>query len=333
MVDALLWLPASGSVECLLCSHHCRLKDGMKGVCGVRFNKNGRLISVVTDLVSSIQMDPIEKKPLYHYLPGTKVFSIGSVGCNFHCKFCQNHHISVIPKGGVINGRRTTPRNLVDLAMQHKARSIAFTYNEPSLSVELINSVSDIAFSYNMPIVLVSNGFMSLDFLDMMENRISAINVDLKSFRDDFYRDYCGGRLKPVLEALKKIRKLGWWLEVTTLVIHGINDSSDEIRDCACFIRDELGPDVPWHLTAFHPAHQMSDYPSTTLDQLQAAWSIGKEVGLHYVYLGNVGAAVGGNTYCPDCFELVAERSPLKISYPVNGKCSKCGKEIPGVWR
>ncbi|MBQ7738977.1 MAG: AmmeMemoRadiSam system radical SAM enzyme [Desulfovibrionaceae bacterium] len=333
MADTLLWLADNGGVECLVCGHHCRLKPGMKGRCGVRINKDGRLISVVTDLVSSIQMDPIEKKPLYHFLPGSKVFSIGSVGCNFHCTFCQNHHISVIPKTGVINGRRTPPRNLVELAIHHKAKSIAFTYNEPTISVELINSVAEIAFAHKLPMVLVSNGYMTPDFLDLLENRIRAINVDLKSFRDDFYREYCGGRLKPVLESLKKIRKLGWWLEVTTLIIHGVNDSPEEIRDCARFIRDELGVDVPWHLSAFHGAYQMVNHPATTLDQLQAAWTIGKEEGLHYVYLGNVGAAIGGNTYCPDCSQLVAERSPWKISFPASGTCPKCGKDIPGVWR
>ncbi|MBQ7584966.1 MAG: radical SAM protein, partial [Desulfovibrionaceae bacterium] len=208
----------------------------------------------------------------------------------------------------------------------------AFTYNEPTISVELINETCEIAFAHHLPVVLVSNGYMSMDFLDLMGKSIQAANIDLKSFREDFYREYCGAHLKPVLESLKRIYKLGWWLEVTTLVIHGVNDSPEEIRDCAQFIRDELSPDVPWHLTAFHGAHHMTDHPSTTLDNLQAAWSIGKEEGLRYVYLGNIGAAIGGNTYCPKCSELVAERNPWKISFPASGRCHNCGELIPGVW-
>ncbi|MBQ9537422.1 MAG: AmmeMemoRadiSam system radical SAM enzyme [Desulfovibrionaceae bacterium] len=333
MLDALLWLNIDDTtVECLVCGHHCRLKNGMKGRCGVRVNKEGKLFSVVTDLVSSIQMDPIEKKPLYHFLPGTRTFSIGSVGCNFRCKFCQNDHISVIPKSGIINGKRTSARSLIDLAIQYKSKSIAFTYNEPTIFIELINDASELAFAHKIPVILVSNGFMSTDFLDMLANRVQAVNIDLKSFREDFYREYCGGHLRPVLDSLKRIRKMGWWLEVTTLVIHGLNDSPEEIRDCARFIRDELGADVPWHLSAFHPAYLMQDRADTSLEQLQAAWSIGKEEGLEYVYLGNVGAAVGGNTYCPQCSNLVAERSPWKISFPASGKCPKCGHDIPGVW-
>lgn len=334
MLDAILWTKSgASSVECFVCGHHCRLKNGARGKCGVRINKNGRLVSVVTDLVSSVQMDPIEKKPLYHFLPGTKSFSMGSISCNFTCKFCQNNHLSVIPKSGVINGRRTMPDALVEMALQHKARSISFTYNEPTISVELVSDVSNIAQKRGLPCILVSNGYMSSDFINCLRHNINACNIDLKSFRDSFYREYCGARLQPVLDALIKIREVGWWLEVTTLVIPNVNDSPEEIRDCARFIKEELGEDVPWHLTAFHGAYKMQGHPSTTLDQLQAAWLIGKEEGLHYVYMGNVVVAVGGSTFCPKCSSLVAERSPWKINFPTNGRCPSCGFEIPGVWR
>ena len=290
-------------------------------------------MSVLTDIVSSIQMDPIEKKPLYHFLPGSKIFSIGSVGCNFRCSFCQNSHISNIPKSGVISGRRANAQTLVDMAVSKHAKSIAFTYNEPTLSVELIQDTAERSLAYQLPIVLVSNGYMSADFINLLRNYVHACNIDLKSFRDDFYREYCGGRLAPVLENLKRIRHdTGWWLEVTTLIIPGVNDSPEEITDCARFIHDELGCDVPWHVTAFHGAHKMQSHPSTTVDQLQAAWRIGKEVGLHYVYMGNVVQSVGVNTFCPNCSEVVVERSPWKITFSPKGRCRKCGTMIPGVW-
>ena len=334
MLPTLLWSKLDGlSVRCELCSHGCAIKNGSHGICATRFNKDGRLMSVVTDVVSSVQMDPIEKKPLYHFLPGTKTFSIGSVGCNFHCSFCQNCHISVIPQSGLIQGRKTSSQALLDLARSKQAKSIAFTYNEPTLSVELIQDTAERAIPYQLPIILVSNGYMSKNCISLLRNSVQAINVDLKSFSDDFYREYCGARLAPVLDSLKRIRDAGWWLEVTTLIISGVNDSQEELQQCARFIHDELGSDVPWHVTAFHGAHKMASHPSTSPEQLQVAWRIGKEAGLNYVYMGNVVNAVGGNTYCPSCSQLVIERSPWKISFPSKGVCPKCGTIIPGVWR
>ncbi|MBQ7617647.1 MAG: AmmeMemoRadiSam system radical SAM enzyme [Desulfovibrio sp.] len=335
MLPTLLWSNTNANtVQCHACAHACVLKSGMRGICGARLNQNGRLVSVLTDIVSTVQMDPVEKKPLYHFLPGSQTFSIGSVGCNFHCNYCQNCHISVIPKSGVISGRRVNAEALINLAVAKHAKSISFTYNEPTLSVELIQEVAERALAYQMPIVLVSNGFMSEDFIVLLRNYVHAVNIDLKAFSDKFYREYCGGRLKPVLDTLKRIKfDTSWWLEVTTLVIPDLNDSPEQIRECANFIKNELGDEVPWHLTAFHGAHKMQQHPSTSIDQLQLAWRIGKETGLRYVYMGNVSKVVGGNTYCPVCSELVVERSPWKIAVSPKGICRKCGAQIPGVWR
>lgn len=333
MLPSLLWRKTdSGRLECMVCSHHCVLKDGGYGVCKTRMNKNGRLQSLLPDVVSSIQIDPIEKKPLYHFLPATPVLSIGSWGCNFRCSFCQNDHISVIPKTGTIRGRRIDAQSIIELATANSCASIAFTYNEPTLSVELINETATRAVSSHLPIVLVTNGYMSHDFLELIGKNCAAMNVDLKSFSDDFYREYCGAHLQPVLDTLKALKKTSIWFEVTTLVIPGINDSAEEIQDCANFIRDELGPDTPWHLSAFFGAHKMRNHPSTSPECLQKAWEIGKNAGLNFVYMGNIAHPTGSNTYCPDCGTLLVGRSRMQILIHSAGKCSNCGREIPGVW-
>ena len=334
-MPSLLWEKGTqaGEIICQACVHGCHLKNGARGRCGVRVNKNGELLSMVENLVSSAQLDPVEKKPLYHFLPGSKAFSIGSIGCNFRCDFCQNHHISTIPKDGIVPGKRTTPKSIVDMAVNHHAASVAFTYNEPTVFPELINDTATMAKSRGLHVILVSNGFMSEQFRSLLRNKVDAVNVDLKSFSENFYKTYCGGHLEPVLENLKAIHKLGWWLEVTTLVIPGLNDSDAELANCARFIHDELGADVPWHLTAFHGAHKMASHSSTSLDRLESAWRIGKSAGLHFVYLGNVVSAVGSNTWCPSCGALVVERLPWKTVQPSVGRCPGCGSSIAGVWR
>lgn len=332
---AMLWEPLSGEdVRCRLCAHACRLKKGGKGLCGVRVNTGGELLSMVADVVTGIQMDPVEKKPLYHFLPGSKTFSVGSAGCNFQCRFCQNHHIARVPSSGVVPGRRITPDELTHLAEKQQARSIAFTYNEPTVFFEQVYETSALAQAMGLRVILVSNGFMGEDFLPSLRNRVDAINVDLKSFSDDFYRDYCGGRLQPVLDNLKTIRAMGWWLEVTTLVIPGCNDSDAELRDMAAFVRDELGPDTPWHLTAFHGAYRMAGHPSTPLSRLEDAWRIGREAGLHFVYMGNAATAMGGTTFCPSCGAPVIERRGRQtrlLGGP--GRCPACNAALPGVWK
>ena len=277
---------------------------------------------------------PGGKKPLYHFLPGSKTFSVGSAGCNFQCRFCQNHLIARVPPDGVTPGRRIAPDKLARLAEERHARSMAFTYNEPTVFFEQIYETAGLAQAVGLRVILVSNGFMGEDFLRLLRNRVDAINVDLKSFSDDFYRDYCGGRLQPVLDNLKVIRGMGWWLEVTTLIIPGCNDSDAELRDMAAFVRDELGPDTPWHLSAFHGAYRMAGRPSTPLSRLEDAWSIGREAGLHFVYIGNAATTMGGTTFCPSCGAPAIERrgwQTRRLGGP--GRCLACKAALPGVWK
>lgn len=332
---AMLWESLEDEdVRCRLCAHACRLKKGGKGLCGVRVNSGGELVSMVTDVATSVQMDPVEKKPLYHFLPGSRTFSVGSAGCNFQCRFCQNHQTARVPSSGVVSGRRVTPDALVRLAENQHARSMAFTYNEPTVFFELLYETAGLAQAVGLRVILVSNGFMGGDFLLSLRSRVNAINVDLKSFSDDFYREYCGGRLQPVLDNLRAIRGMDWWLEVTTPVIPGCNDSTAELRDMAAFVHDELGPDTPWHLSAFHGACRMAGHPSTPLPVLEKAWSIGREAGLHFVYIGNASSAVGGTTFCPTCGAPVIERRGWRTRrLGTAGQCPSCKATLPGVWK
>ena len=232
-MTAQFWEALPGdAVRCGLCAHACRIPRNGKGICGMRVNLRGKLVSLSENIMTSPHLDPVEKKPLYHFLPGSKVFSFGSVGCNFSCKFCQNFAISCLPsKSGSVTGQRVEPVEVFRLAEQQRSSLVAFTYNEPTVSFELMFAVAGLLQTTEKRCIMVTNGFMSEDCLLSLRRRISAANVDLKSFRESFYRDQCGGRLAPVLDNLKTIRKIGWWLEVTTLVIPGLNDSDDEIRD------------------------------------------------------------------------------------------------------
>lgn len=320
-------------IKCQLCSHACQLAEGKTGICGVRVNRRGELISLVQDVVTAVQIDPIEKKPLYHYLPGSRIFSVGSAGCNFHCRFCQNHEIAHVNPHSHVGGRRLTPETLVRLAEENRTPAIAFTYNEPTVFFELLYKSAGLAKAQGLRTVLVSNGFMSPEFLQSMSRRIDAINVDLKGFTDAFYRHYCGGRLTPVLDNLVTIKKMGWWLEVTTLLIPGINDSREEIAQIAEFIKTHLGDDTPWHISGFHGAAEMANHPSTSRGALEEAWHIGKDRGLKYVYTGNIPGAQGSNTICPDCGATLIERHGYRTHKRIKtGKCPKCDLTIGGVW-
>ncbi len=339
-MQALLWHALDGahkgSVQCDLCAHGCRLKKGDKGLCGVRANSNGELVTLVGNVVTAVNMDPVEKKPLYHFLPGSRTFSIGSAGCNFFCKYCQNSSIAHIPPSGLVPGKRATPEDLIVLAQENHVRSMAFTYNEPTVFFELVYETAGLAIARDIRCLLVTTGYMSEECLRALSRRVCAVNVDLKSFRDSFYRQYCGARLQPVLDNLKAMRKLGWWLEVTTLVIPGVNDSAAELKEAAAFIHQELGAHTPWHLSAFHGAHQMADHPSTPLSKLEEAWSIGRQEGLHFVYIGNALSAMGSNTFCPECGILVIERQGYSVTMHMQagapGVCPSCHTTLPGVW-
>ena len=320
MLAALWDSQPDGTVVCRLCAHRCRLRKGAKGICGVRVNMRGEMVSLVSRVVTAAAMDPIEKKPLYHFLPGSRIFSVGSAGCNFSCHFCQNNSIAHVPESGIVPGKRAAPEDLLAHA--------------PTVFFEMLYETAGMAAKKGIRSVLVTNGYMSKDCLSALSRCICAANVDLKSFSDTFYRKYCGGHLQPVLENLKAIKKLGWWLEVTTLVIPGLNDGQAEMAELAAFIRDELGPDTPWHVTGFHGAHLMIDHPDTPLATLETCWRIGREAGLNYVYIGNTRSPLGSNTFCPECNAVVIERNGYDTRLRgAEGKCPKCGVQIPGVWK
>lgn len=320
-------------VKCLLCAHGCNLAAGAAGKCGARVNYRGRMISLVEDVVTAVNMDPVEKKPLYHFMPGTRTFSLGSAGCNFKCRFCQNDGISRITPRSAVSGRRMTPESIVRVARENNAPSVSFTYNEPTVFFELMYNTAGLAKADGLKTIMVSNGFMSPEFLHSMSRRIDAANIDLKGFSDEFYSRYCGGRLQPVLDNLKRIKDLGWWLEVTTLLIPGVNDGDEETGKIAEFIAGELGVDTPWHISAFHGAAEMINHPSTPPETLEKAWRIGGDAGLKYVYLGNVRSSLGADTVCPQCGARLIQRSGYRVRKLFKGdKCPKCETQIAGVW-
>lgn len=334
-MESLLWSTLSEDrLRCGLCAHACVLAPGERGRCGVRGNDGGRPVSLVGTLVTGVRADPVEKKPLYHFLPGSLTFSMGSAGCNFSCLFCQNHHISRDPlETGRMDGREVTPEQLVRAALRADCRSLAFTYNEPTLSVELLAATAARGQEQGLPSVLVSNGFMSPACLALLGPLVRAANIDVKAFSETFYQRYCGARLRPVLDNLVRMRALGWWLEVTTLVLEGINDGEAEMRALARFLRDELGADTPWHVTAFHPAYRMRHHPATGAATLLRCREIGLAEGLRFVYTGNVPCADGSDTRCPHCGGPCLERRGRQVArYTDTGVCPHCGKELPGVW-
>jgi len=321
-------------VQCQLCSHFCIIAPGERGICGVRENLDGELFTLVRDRVAAANIDPVEKKPLFHFMPGTQTFSIGTMGCNFACSFCQNSTLSQTPKEtGEISGETFSGEKIAEAAVQARAGSISYTYSEPTIFTELVLDTAKTAKRNGLKNILVSNGFQSQQCLDVLDGYIDAANIDLKAFTEDFYRDYCGAKLEPVLNTLKKIRDMGWWLEVTTLVITDLNDSEEELQKIAAFIAGDLGTKVPWHISRFHPTYKMTDRPSTPVERLERAYRCGKEAGLEYVYTGNVIGHDGENTYCPSCGELLIKRTGFssKKAGISRGKCSKCGHEVAGV--
>lgn len=334
-METVLWTALDdGRLRCDLCAHACALAPEQTGRCGVRRNEGGVLRSLVDGLVTGVQADPVEKKPLYHFLPGSRTFSVGSAGCNFSCLFCQNHHISRDPlEQGRISGQRVSPEQLAEAALRSSCRSLAFTYNEPTVFVELLAATAALAQERGLPSLLVSNGFMSGACLRLLGPLVRAANIDLKAFSEDFYRQYCGARLRPVLRNLVRMRELGWWLEVTTLILEGVNDSEAEVRALARFIRDELGPDTPWHVTAFHPAYRMARHPATRAATVRRCREAGLEEGLRFVYTGNILWADGGTTRCPQCGAPCLERQGRQVDLAADdGVCPHCGNRLPGVW-
>lgn len=321
------------SVQCRLCAHNCRIPDYKYGFCGVRKNEHGVLYTLVYGEVIASHVDPIEKKPLYHFFPGSLAYSIATIGCNFRCSFCQNWEISQLSKRESLfsEGYELKPEEVVREAKRNGCRGISYTYTEPTIFFEYAYDTAKIAKENGLYNNFVTNGYMSKDAIDKISPYLDACNIDLKSFRDDTYRNICHGRLEPVLDSIKYMKRLGIWVEITTLVVPGMNDSKTELRDIAEFITS-VDCEIPWHISAFHPDYKWTDSASTPISTLHQAAFIGKKAGLSYIYLGNV--AVAGNTYCPKCSTLLIRRMGYTIvNYNVDkGKCISCGRPIKGVW-
>lgn len=317
-------------ITCLLCQHYCQLKDGQIGICGVNKNESHKLQTLVYGHPSTINIDPIEKKPLYHFLPGSQALSFGTVGCNFQCPFCQNWQIS---QQHIINTDfNVSPTQMVDLAIKNKVQSIAYTYNEPTIFYPYAKDIGVIARERGLKNIFVTNGFESPQVVKDMSFWLDGANVDIKSWNESYYKKILKGGLKAVKDTLVNMIKEGIWVEVTTLLIEGDNDSDEELKQMASFIAQELGVHVPWHLSAFHPDYKMLDHDSTKFKTLQRAKNIAKEAGLLFVYFGNVLADI--NTYCPNCATLLINRDNYNVTQNnlIDGCCPKCHTIIKGVW-
>jgi len=331
----MLWRKAEGrEVECFLCAHRCRIAEGKRGVCQVRENRGGTLYTLVYGLSISRNVDPIEKKPLFHFHPGSTSLSIATVGCNFRCLHCQNADISQLPRngGGRIVGEWVPPEAVVEAAKRTGARGISYTYTEPTVFFEYARDTMELAHQAGLLNNFVTNGYMTREALDAMDGLLDGANVDLKSFSEEFYRRVCGARLEPVLETLRAMKEKGVWVEVTTLVISGENDSPEELRRIAEFVLS-LGPETPWHVTAFHPTYKMTDRPPTRVETLREARRLGLEAGLRYVYSGNVPGDEGENTFCHHCGKKIIERYGFSVSNRNvrEGACAFCGTVVAGV--
>jgi pyruvate formate lyase activating enzyme len=322
-------------VNCNLCSHRCsQIADTKRGICGVRENRDGTLYSLVYGKTVARSVDPIEKKPLFNFLPGSSAYSIATVGCNFRCDNCQNYDISQLPKEqGAIVGADVYPEEIVLAAKLSNCQSIAYTYSEPTIFFEYALDIAKHAKEEGIRNVFVTNGYITPEALKEISPYLDAANIDLKSFSDDFYRKRCGAHLEPVLDSIRLYKKLGIWTEITTLIIPTLNDSEEELRKIAEFI-SEVGKDTPWHISQFYPTYKLMNLPQTPVEALRKAREIGQEAGLKYVYEGNVRGEEGENTYCPNCQKLLIRRLGYRIheNKITNSKCSYCGTEIDGLY-
>lgn len=337
MQEALFWQPAEGSaVVCGLCHHRCRIKVGKLGRCGVRENRDGRLYSLVYGRLVSESVDPVEKKPLFHLLPGSLSYSIATVGCNFQCRHCQNYQISQYPllHQGQVTGVGRSPASVVEQAHHTGCASISYTYVEPTIFYEFAYDCCRLARERGIKNIFVSNGYMTPEVVRHLAPVLDGINIDLKSFQADFYQKICKARLEPVLENIRLFVELGVLVEVTTLIIPGLNDSQQELRALARFLRS-VSVNIPWHVSAFRPTYQMLDRPPTPAATLIKAREIGLDEGLRFVYTGNVACDGGEDTRCPGCNGLLIRRQGFssQIEGLQDGHCRHCRVEVAGIWR
>lgn len=334
MKTALFYNNEGLEVLCGLCMHRCRILPGRRGLCGVRENRDGTLVSLVYGKISAEQVDPVEKKPLFHFLPGTLTYSISTSGCNFKCLHCQNYSLSQVgSKEHQIPYVKKNPEQIARAALNGGCQSISYTYVEPTIFFEYAYDCSVAARNLNLKNIFVSNGYMTREASRMLVPVLDAINIDIKSFSEAFYKNVCGAKLEQVLDNVRFFREQGVWVEVTTLLIPGLNDSDDEIRAVAEFIVD-VDPDIAWHISGFRPMYRMLDRPPTHPAQLQHAREIGLKAGVTHVYIGNMRDGRGEQTYCPSCDRTLISRRGFIIeeNTMADGACPSCGTSIAGVW-
>ncbi len=320
-------------VECLLCPRRCRVADLERGYCGVRENRGGTYYTLVYSRVVALHIDPIEKKPLFHYHPGQQALSLATVGCNIECDFCQNWNISQF-RPEQVEASTVTPQRMVQIARERRVPHIAFTYSEPVIFYEYMADIAAEGNGQGIGSVMISNGYILEQPLRELVPLLAAVKIDLKAFTESFYRDTCSGELQPVLTVLKLLSQLEIWFEIVVLIVPTLNDSPDEIRQMARWIMGELGPDVPVHFTRFHPTYKITNLPATPVGTLERCHGIAREEGLHFVYCGNVPGHPAESTVCPGCDRVVIRRYGFSIleNHLQDGNCAYCGRAIPGVW-
>jgi pyruvate formate lyase activating enzyme len=334
MKKALLFAPLVGSkVKCQLCAHFCTIPREHTGICRVRKNVRGKLFSLNYDKIAAMHPDPIEKKPLYHFLPGSRSFSIATEGCNFSCRFCQNHSLSIVENERQLFGENKSPEQLIELALGSHSTSIAYTYTEPTVFFELMLETAKLAKENGLKNVMVTNGYMSEQAFDMIQPYLDGANIDLKAFSDFFYKKYCHARLKPVLETIRRMKEGNIWIELTTLLIPDLNTAETEIRQLIDFILS-LDDSIPWHVSRFFPHFQLQDTAPTETSVIHQYLNLASQMGIKYAYGGNIMTDRWSNTSCPNCGSLLITRDgyQIRVEQLLDGKCRKCGYSIPGIW-
>lgn len=331
---AMFWEPqAEKKVKCTLCPRGCVVADVERGYCGVRENQGGAYQTLVYGALCSGNLDPIEKKPLFHYLPGSEAFSIATAGCNIECKFCQNWQISQF-RPEQVESVVVEPDKLVARCKAEKCPTIAYTYSEPVVFYEYMHDTAALGREHGVGSVMISNGYIQEQPLRRLCRQLTGVKIDFKAFSEKFYAEWCAGQLKPVLATLETLKDIGIWFELVVLVVPTLNDSPEEVRDMSAWVVKHLGPDVPLHFTRFHPTYRVTNLPATPVATLERCRQVALDAGVHHVYAGNVPGHPGENTYCHSCQAELIRRVGFRVvrNQLKDGKCPKCGVAIPGVW-